>query len=77
MELKFRPEDPCAKAAYGELSQTSDLLLRIRRRRRCKSFPRIVDANVTEASPVEDNAEDYETTADIVARVEHTYNFEG
>lgn len=87
LELKFRPEDPCAHAAFGELSQTSDLLLRIRRKR-YKSLPRSDEASVkaeglmgSNASavevPAEENAEDFETTADIVARVEHTYNFDG
>lgn len=90
LELKFRPEDPCAHAAFGELSQTSDLLLRIRRKRR-KYLPRSDDAGgmdvEAEASlnpnssagdvPLEDNAEDFETSADIVARVDNTYNFDG
>ena len=90
LELKFRPEDPCAHAAFGELSQTSDLLLRIRRKRR-KNLPRgdeascmDVDAEsltgpnaIPETVPTEDNAEDFETSADIVGRIEHTYNFDG
>jgi general transcription factor 3C polypeptide 5 (transcription factor C subunit 1) len=90
LELKFRPEDPCAHAAFGELSQTSDLLLRIRRKR-LKTLPRgdgasgmDVDAESLTGpnaspgcAPTEDNAEDFETCADIVGRVEHTYNFDG
>lgn len=73
MELKFRPEDPCAHAAFGELSQSSDLLLRIRRKRR-NNLPQIDEAS---GINVEDNAEEFETRADIVARIEHTYNFDG
>ena len=90
LELKFRPEDPCAHAAFGELSQTSDLLLRIRRKRH-KALPRSDGASGmdVDAEPLtgadsgpgsdarEDNAEDFETCADIVGRVEHTYNFDG
>lgn len=81
MELKFRPEDPCAHAAFGELSQTSDLLLRIRRKR-YKSLLPSEEALTGPNSGIgdvlsEDNADDFETIADIVARVEHSYNFDG
>ncbi|CAK9875916.1 unnamed protein product [Sphagnum jensenii] len=101
LELKFRPEDPYAHAAFGEVHQTSDLLLRIKRRcsRRSSgtrsstttnSAAAMVSAGlrtIASSSPDDasrrDSAErnngaaDYEVHADIVARIENTYNFDG
>jgi general transcription factor 3C polypeptide 5 (transcription factor C subunit 1) len=101
LELKFRPEDPYAHAAFGEVHQTSDLLLRIKRQcsRRSSgtrsstttnSAAAMVSAGlctITSSSPDDasrrDSAErnngaaDYEVHADIVARIENTYNFDG
>lgn len=101
MELKFRPEDPYAHAAFGEVHQTSDLLLRIKRQcsRRSSgtrsstttnSAAAMVSAGlhtIASSSPDDasrrDSAErnngaaDYEVHADIVARIENTYNFDG
>lgn len=75
LELKFRPEDPCAHAAFGELQQTSDLLLRIKRKPRRNLLKSCV-SGTTDTAPGS-SSPGYEVSADIIARVENTYNFEG
>lgn len=87
LELKFRPEDPYAHAAFGELHQTSELLLCIKRKRR-KQSPEDSQSGVPPARssledvddanrPAELKGASFEVSADIVARVEHSYNFDG
>lgn len=75
LELKFRPEDPCAHAAFRELQQTSDLLLRIKRKPRRNLLKSCV-SGTTDTAPGS-SSPGYEVSADIIARVENTYNFEG
>lgn len=84
MELKFRPEDPYAHPAFGELNHSSDLVLRLSRKPNRKNWRRdTVDSAIsTSAESVEDeNAKALQSTedirAEIVAKVDKTYAFEG
>ncbi|CAM6083628.1 unnamed protein product [Calypogeia fissa] len=93
IELKFRPEDPFAHPAFGELRHTSDLVLRLSRKtvknpvgqraetsNSVNSSEHIVEHNETGERRIaneEFNVQAHEVAAEIVAKVEHTYTFDG
>ena len=64
MQLNFRPDDPSSRAIAGSKVSTTNLLVRVRRRKRPKGAPH-------------DEAASEPTVATIVGTVDTTYRFEG
>ncbi|KAL2652989.1 hypothetical protein R1flu_021117 [Riccia fluitans] len=82
LELKFRPDDPYAHPAFGELNHSSDLVLRLSRKgkeRVSGECDRKLNTSSGARKPEDNEAcESSEfVRAEIVAKVEHTYSFEG
>ncbi|KAL2348666.1 hypothetical protein Fmac_002666 [Flemingia macrophylla] len=83
LELRFRPEDPYSHPAFGELRPTSNLLLKISKRKP----PHVDDAEDCSSSGVKngeqgnqpESVSDQEGSlcADIVARIPEAYFFDG
>ncbi|KAL3684861.1 hypothetical protein R1sor_002883 [Riccia sorocarpa] len=82
LELKFRPEDPYAHPAFGELSHSSDLVLRLTRKTKKRVAgecePELTAPTAVRQAENDEASEPSEDVrAEIVAKVEHTYSFEG
>lgn len=74
MELRFRPEDPYSHPAFGELRSSTGLLLRLCKPRGGEHASRggaCEGGHSAEPPPAES------LSAEVVARVNHAYHFEG
>ncbi|RRT44425.1 hypothetical protein BHE74_00056817 [Ensete ventricosum] len=74
LELRFRPEDPYSHPAFGELRSSTGLLLRIYKTRGGEHASRggACEGGQSAEPPPAENL-----SAQVVARVNHAYHFEG
>ncbi|CAL9101347.1 unnamed protein product [Musa textilis] len=74
LELRFRPEDPCSHPAFGELRSSTGLLLRICKTRGGEHASR---GGACEGGHSAEPPQAESLSAEVVARVNHAYHFEG
>eukprot|EP00249_Psilotum_nudum_P021284 c28050_g1_i2 orf=454-2187(-) len=81
LELRFRPEDPFCHPVFGELHRSSGLLLHISRELKQEQETCEITAASEEQTEIKGKtalkSTNYELNADIVARVEQSYEFVG
>ena len=86
IELRFRPDDPYCKPLCGNLYQTNNLLVRVKRRYRKPKTKTVKDGEKVEALTAgnDDGAEDsddvlkdVEYKSEVLGVVESTYRFTG
>lgn len=70
LELRFRPQDPYCKPAYGTMNKVSSLLLKVKRRR--KSNP--ADSHILDGG---DDSNAFEYKVEILGIITSSYKFQG
>ncbi|WOL08565.1 general transcription factor 3C polypeptide 5-like isoform X1 [Canna indica] len=74
LELRFRPEDPHSHPAFGELRSSTSLLLRICKNKGLEHSSR---GEAGESGQELEPLREENLSAEVVARVNHAYHFEG
>lgn len=77
LEMRFRPEDQYSKPTVARAEKVSNLVLRVKRRRKKSGSMSNGDASVEGAVGRSDGGDEWEYSAELLGVVNTTYRFPG